>query len=60
MLEMSDRKEQHMPRHTDLSHPSPTTKAIAAAHDAPLAAALDRVRWVRIGLLRRLKRDTVN
>jgi hypothetical protein len=60
MLEMSDRKEQNMTSQTDLSHPSPTTRPIAAVHDAPLAAALDRVRWVRSGLLRRLKRDTVN
>jgi len=49
-----------MPRQTDLSHPSPTTRAITVAHDAPVAAALDGVRWVRIGLLRRLKRDTAN
>jgi hypothetical protein len=60
MLEMSDRKEQHMIRQTDLSHPSPTARALAAAHDAPVATALDGVRWVRIGLLQRLKRDTVN
>jgi hypothetical protein len=60
MLEMSYRKEQHMASQTDLSHPSPTTRAIAAAHEAPLAAALDHVGWVRSGLLRRLKRDTVN
>ena len=58
MVEMSNRKEQHMIRQTDLNHPSPTTRALTAAHDAPVAAALDGVRWVRTGLLRRLKRDT--
>jgi hypothetical protein len=41
-------------------HPSPTTEAIAAAHDGPVTAALESVRWVRRGFLRRLKRDTVN
>ena len=41
-------------------HPSVHPSAIAAAHDAPVNTALDSVRWVRRGLLRRLKRDTVN
>jgi hypothetical protein len=42
---------------TEQNHPSPTTQAIAAAHDAPLRAALDSVRWVRRGFLGRLKRE---
>jgi hypothetical protein len=41
-------------------HPSATSEAIAADHEAPLRAALDSVRWVRRGPLRRLKRNTVN
>lgn len=41
-------------------HLSATSKAIAAAHDAPVNTAIHSVRWVRRGLLRRLKRDTVN
>jgi hypothetical protein len=40
-------------------HSSATTEAIVAAHDGALTAALDGVRWVRLGFLRRLTRDTV-
>jgi hypothetical protein len=57
---MTDRKENTMDQQTQGVHPSPTSEAIAAAHDAPVSAALDSVRWVRQGLLRRLKRETVN
>ena len=61
MLEMTERKDQDMDRTAQShTHPSPTTEAIAAAHDGPLIAALDSVRWVRRGFLQRLKRDTVN
>jgi hypothetical protein len=59
MLEMAERKEQQMPEQPPI-HPSSTSVAVAAAHDAPLTAALDSVRWVRRGFLRRLKRDTVD
>lgn len=59
MLEMTERKEQQMPEQPSI-HPSPTSVAVAAAHDAPLTAALDSVRWVRRGFLRRLKRDIVD
>ena len=59
MLEMTERKEQQMPEQPPI-HPSPPSVAVAAAHDAPLTAALDSVRWVRRGFLRRLKRDTVD
>jgi hypothetical protein len=41
-------------------HPTATSDAVAAAHDGPVTAALDSVRWVRRGFLRRLKRETVN
>jgi hypothetical protein len=58
MLGMSDRKERHMTEQTAPSRPSATSEAIAAAHEAPVTAALDSVRWVRRGILRRLKRDT--
>jgi hypothetical protein len=62
MLAMTERKEQHMDtsEHATQTHASATTKAIVAAHDGPVTAALDSVRWVRQGFLRRLKRDTVN
>jgi len=53
---MSDRKEE-MTEQTERNHPSPTTEAVAAAHDAPMRAALDSVRWVRQGILGRLKRE---
>jgi hypothetical protein len=57
---MTERKEESMYQLAQRVHPSATAKAIAAAHDAPVNTALDSVRWVRRGLLRRLKRDTVN
>jgi hypothetical protein len=60
MLEMIERKDEAMsnaPRKTQLSD---TAQAVAAAHDGPVSAALDSVRWVRQGFLRRLKRDSVN
>ena len=62
MLEMTKRKEQHMDRSEQSSQilASATTEAIIAAHDGPVNAALDSVRWVRHGFLQRLKRDTVN
>ena len=61
MLEMTERKDHDMDRTAhSYPHTSPTTEAIAAAHDGPVTAALDSVRWVRRGFLRRLKRDTVN
>jgi hypothetical protein len=56
---MTERKEQQMPEQPPI-HRSPTSVAVAAAHGAPLTAALDSVRWVRQGFLRRLKRDTVD
>lgn len=59
MLEMTERKESQMPEQRPI-HPSPTSVAVAAAHDTPLTAALDSVRWVRQGFLRRLKCDTVD
>jgi hypothetical protein len=59
MLEMTERKEEHMSE-TPRTHPSATSEAIVAAHDGPVTTALDSVRWVRRGLLRRLKRDAVN
>jgi hypothetical protein len=39
---------------------SATAQMVAAAHEGPVSAALDSVRWVRRGFLRRLKRDSVN
>ena len=57
---MTERKEESMYQLAQRVHPSATSEAIAAAHDAPVNTALDSVRWVRRGLLRRLKRDTVN
>ncbi|HEY7148328.1 MAG TPA: hypothetical protein VH420_02680 [Gaiellaceae bacterium] len=56
---MTERKEEHMSE-TPRTHPSATSEAIVAAHDGPVTTALDSVRWVRRGLLRRLKRDAVN
>jgi hypothetical protein len=57
---MTERKEESMYQQAQRVHPRATSKPIAAAHDAPVNTALDSVRWVRRGLLRRLKRDTVN
>jgi hypothetical protein len=60
MLEMIERKEGAMsnaPRKIQLSA---TEQAVTAAHDGPVSAALDSVRWVRRGFLQRLKRDSVN
>jgi hypothetical protein len=57
---MVERKEEAMsnaPRKTQLSA---TEQAVTAAHDGPVSAALDSVRWVRRGFLQRLKRDSVN
>jgi hypothetical protein len=59
MLEMTERKEQQMSEQRQI-RPSATSEAVAAAHDAPVTAALDSVRWVHRGFLRRLKRDSVN
>jgi hypothetical protein len=59
MLEMTERKEQRMSEQRQI-RPSATSEVVAAAHDAPVTAALDSVRWVRRGFLRSLKRDTVN
>jgi hypothetical protein len=59
MLEMTERKEEHMSDRPKPIHSSATTEAIVAAHDGALTAALDGVRWVRLGFLRRLTRDTV-
>ena len=55
---MTERKEESMYQQAQRVHLSATSKAIAAAHDALLNTALDSVRWVRRGLLSRLKRDT--
>jgi hypothetical protein len=57
---MTERKEESMYQQAQRVHPSATSEAIAAAHDAPVSTALDSVRWVRRGLLRRLTRGTVN
>jgi hypothetical protein len=57
---MTERKEESMYQLAQRIHPSATSEAIAAAHDAPVSTALDSVRWVRRGLLRRLTRGTVN
>jgi hypothetical protein len=57
MVEMTERKDTHMTEQRQIQ-PSATSNAVAAAHDAPVKAALDSARWVRQGLLRRLKRDT--
>jgi hypothetical protein len=57
---MTERKEESMYQQAQRVHAPATSEAIAAAHDAPVSTALDSVRWVRQGLLRRLKRDTVN
>jgi hypothetical protein len=54
---MTDRKEPDMTEQTEPNHPSPTTEAVAAAHDAPMRVALDSVRWVRRGILGRLTRE---
>jgi hypothetical protein len=55
---MTERKEESMYQQAQRIHPSTTSEAIAAAHDAPVSTALDSVRWVRRGLLRRLKPAT--
>ena len=60
LLEMTERKEEQMYKRSSETHPSATTDAIVAAHEGPLTAALDSVRWVRRGFLRRLQRDIVN
>jgi hypothetical protein len=39
------------------TEPSPTTRAIAAAHDGHIDKAIDGVRWIRRGFLRRLVRE---
>jgi hypothetical protein len=57
MVEMTERKEENLSKQPQIQA-SPTSEALAAAHNAPMAAALDSVRWVRRGFLRRLKRDT--
>jgi hypothetical protein len=54
---MSDRKESDVTEQSERYDPSPTTEAVAAAHDAPMRAALDSVRWVRRGILGRLTRE---
>jgi len=53
---MTERKEESMYQQAKRVHLSATSKAIAA----PVNTAIHSVRWVRRGLLRRLKRDTVN
>jgi hypothetical protein len=60
MLEMTERKDQAMSDVQRQSQLSATAQAVVAAHDGPVSAALDSVRWVRRGFLRRLRRDSVN
>lgn len=57
MIERKDEAMSSTPRQTQLSA---TAQTVAAAHEGPVSAALDSVRWVRRGFLRRLKRDSVN
>ncbi|HEY3050108.1 MAG TPA: hypothetical protein VGJ40_00145 [Gaiellaceae bacterium] len=59
---MTERKEEPMSNseHPGRIHPSATSDAVVAAHEGPMTAAIDTVRWVRRGFLRRLTRDTVN
>ena len=62
MLDMTQRKEQPMntPQlHSDLRLEE-TNEALAAAHDGPISAALESVRWERRGFLGRLRRDTAD